>query len=261
MWPLPQGSVTARPSGPWRKITSAEVPAPRSLAITSRARFASTSALVTGSPRPVPACLRGAVSSWWKGCMAAAISSSVMPTPVSCTRNLKSPPSITRRRDDHLAAGIGELDGVGEEVEQDLLEPPPVGDHRRQIGRKRRPEQDALALGERLQAVDASLDQLRQIDRGEVEIELAGIDLGNVEQVVEQAQRIESALMDVLDIAACSADCRWRRGAPRSMSSVKPRIELSGVRTSWLTLARKSSRRATAAASNSSLASSASATA
>ena len=52
-----------------------------------------------------------------------------------------------------------------------------------------------------MQTVDASLDQLGQIDRGEVEIELAGIDLGNVEQIVEQAERVEPALMDVLDIS------------------------------------------------------------
>ena len=76
-----------------------------------------------------------------------------------------------------------------------------VGDHRRQIEGERGAKQDALALGERLKAVDAGLDQLWQIDGREIEIELACVDLGNVEEVVEQAQGIEPALMDVLDIA------------------------------------------------------------
>ncbi len=63
-----------------------------------------------------------------------------------------------------------------------------------------------LASGCRL--LTQELDELRQIDRGEVELELAGLDLGDVEEVVEQAERIEPTLMDVLDIApvACVAD-------------------------------------------------------
>src|ERR1700687_4253537 len=43
-------------------------------------------------------------------------------------------------RDEHLTADIGELDGVGEEVKEDLLEPPPVGDDGRQVGGKRSTE-------------------------------------------------------------------------------------------------------------------------
>ena len=92
-----------------------------------------------------------------------------------------------RARHDHLAAFLGELDGVGEQVEQDLLEPPRIGDDA--VGRSRRergPEHDARALGERLEARRAILDELRHLDRGEVELELAGLDLGDVEQVVEQ---------------------------------------------------------------------------
>ncbi len=106
-----------------------------------------------------------------------------------------------RARHDHLAAFLGELDGVGEEVEQDLLEPPRIGDDGRQIWCERGPEHDARALGERLQAAGAILDDLGHVDRGEIELELAGLDLGDVEQVVEKRERVEAALMDVLDIA------------------------------------------------------------
>ena len=76
---------------------------------------------------------------------------------------------------------------------------------------------------------------------------------------LSRLKRIEPALMDVLDIALVTRIADRRRTAPRSISSVKPRIELSGVRTSWLTLARKSSRRATEVASESSVSGSASA--
>ena len=121
-----------------------------------------------------------------------------------------------RARHDHLAAFLGELDGVGEQVEQDLLQPPRIGDDRRQLGRERSSEHDARALGQRLQAADAILDDLRHFDRGEIQLELAGLDLGDVEQIVEQRQRIEPALMDVLDIALVA------RVADRSEALLQP---------------------------------------
>src|SRR5262249_24690010 len=66
--------------------------------------------------------------------------------------------------------------------------------------RQRGSEHDACPLGERLQACDAILDELRHIDRSEIQLKLAGLDLGDVEEIVEQRQRVEAALMDVLDI-------------------------------------------------------------
>src|SRR6185437_11489559 len=106
-----------------------------------------------------------------------------------------------RARNDHLAPFLGELDGIGEEIEQDLLEAPRISDDARKLVGERSAKHDARPLGERLQAVDAILDELRHLDRGEIELELTGLDLGNVEQIVEERKRIEAALMDVLDIA------------------------------------------------------------
>jgi hypothetical protein len=111
---------------------------------------------------------------------------------------------------------------------------------------QRGPEHDARPLGERLQASGAILDDLGHVDRGEIELELAGLDLGDVEEVGEERQRVEPALMNVLDIALVRL-FRSGRSAP-SMSSAKPMIELRGVRTSWLTLARKSTRPVAASA-------------
>src|SRR5215471_2575011 len=66
--------------------------------------------------------------------------------------------------------------------------------------RQRGSEHDACPLGERLQACDAILDELRHIDRSEIQLKLAGLDLRDVEEIVKQRQRVKAALMDVLDI-------------------------------------------------------------
>src|SRR5262249_916455 len=66
--------------------------------------------------------------------------------------------------------------------------------------RQRGSEHDACPLGERLQACDAILNELRHIDRSEIQLKLGGLDLGDVEEIVEQRQRVEAAVMDVLDI-------------------------------------------------------------
>ena len=63
-------------------------------------------------------------------------SSAAMPTPVSSTRSISRDPS-TAAETVTRAAALGELDGVGDQVEQDLLERALIAGHHRQIVRQR----------------------------------------------------------------------------------------------------------------------------
>ena len=121
---------------------------------------------------------RTVVATCRNGCRASAISCSLMPMPLSRTRNTTSPSVGERRRYDHLPAGAGELDRVGDQVEHDLADRARVGDHGRQPGRQRGADDDALAIGLRLHDRDALLGEGIERHRRQVELELAGLDLG-----------------------------------------------------------------------------------
>ena len=181
--------------------TSTSVPALTALLMLKVARLASASALVSGRPSPVPPePKRAEVASCRNGSSAVSMSFSLMPTPVSRTRSTTSPWSVTRGRDDHLSAGAGELDRVRQQIEHDLAHRARVGDDRRQRRRQRGADDDALAVGLRLHQRDALLRQFVEVDAGEVQVELAGLDLGQVEQVVEQRDQMPAGGVDVLEI-------------------------------------------------------------
>ena len=107
-----------------------------------------------------------------------------------------------RRRYDHLAARAGELDRVRQQIEHDLAQRPLVGDDLRHPGRERGANDDARAACLRLHDADALLRQLVEADIGECEIELAGLDLGKIEQVVQQRDKVHAGGVDVLEIFA-----------------------------------------------------------
>ena len=86
---------------------------------------------------------------------------------------------------------FGELDRIAYEVQQHLPQPQGIA-HQQAVnaGRRRRHELHALRLGLGRQHVDRLAQQHRQVHRSRVEHELAGLDLGQVEDVVEdQHQR------------------------------------------------------------------------
>ena len=89
--------------------------------------------------------------------------------------------------DQRDAAGRGELDGVAGEIEQHLPQPRRVADHfHRQplvdIGR----DLDLLGLRARRQQFGDVLDQRGQRERAMFEIDLAGLDLGIIQQFLDQ---------------------------------------------------------------------------
>ncbi len=94
-------------------------------------------------PRPVPPYLRLVVpSACWNASKMSCCFSTGMPMPVSRTANARTPSPCSRAarwtRQRHAAAG-GELEGVREQVLQDLLQPVDVAeDRRRQLARPSR---------------------------------------------------------------------------------------------------------------------------
>ena len=76
-------------------------------------------------------------------------SSSAMPTPVSLTCMTRKFSLVAGDADGDAAALGRELDGVGEEVVEDLLDAGLVLLHRRQIGRELRLHVDVFLLGQR----------------------------------------------------------------------------------------------------------------
>ena len=57
-----------------------------------------------------------------------------------------------------------------------------------------------MTLAMRLHQRDALLRQLVEVDVGKVEIELAGLDLGQVEHVVDEREQMLTGRQDVLEV-------------------------------------------------------------
>ena len=90
----------------------------------------------------------------------------------------------------HLAGGR-ELDGIADQVDQDLAEPTPVTKHPvRHIGGHLPLQPDALDDGLGLQELALFVQHAVQRERGRVQLQAAGLDLGQVEQVVDQLEQV-----------------------------------------------------------------------
>jgi hypothetical protein len=84
------------------------------------------------------------------------------------------------------AATLGELGGVREQVEQRLTEFGLVGVHRAQVVRTRDDEGVAVLLDQRLHDGDHVLYQPPDLEVLQEEVHPAGLDPGEVEDVVDQ---------------------------------------------------------------------------
>ena len=109
-------------------------------------------------------------------------------------------PARRRRRDgDGDVAGVGELERVGEQVLDDLLQPLDVGDHR--LGQARVDvdvEVDLLRVGDVAEgALDVAL-QVVEAQLREVHVRRAGLDLGEVEDVGDEREQVVARGMDGL---------------------------------------------------------------
>mmetsp|Transcript_21109 Transcript_21109/g.81934 ORF Transcript_21109/g.81934 Transcript_21109/m.81934 type:complete len:515 (-) Transcript_21109:2778-4322(-) len=79
-----------------------------------------------------------------------------------------------------------ELDGIGQQVQQHLAQPGRVGEHRlRQLGRRVQHQRHALLGGPEPHDVHAAIEQRTQPHRQSLDAHLAGLDLGEVQDVVD----------------------------------------------------------------------------
>ena len=138
-------------------------------------------------------------------------------------------------RDHHLPA-LGELDRVVQQVDQDLPQPRDVADD----GARRRRVEVVGEVEPLLQrargATSSSADSThsRRSNGAPLQVEPAGLDLGEVQDVVDDGEQGVAAAADrPRRSSRCSAS-----SSVSSRSPVMPITALSGVRISWLMVAR-----------------------
>ena len=95
-------------------------------------------------------------------------------------------------------ARVGELDGIPDEVEENLSQPTFVAPPERKILGDTRPSDKALGLRERLRDRDDGLDHALHGIVVERQRELARLDLRQVENVVDERQQVLPVRLDVL---------------------------------------------------------------
>ena len=96
--------------------------------------------------------------------------------------------------------GIGELDGVGQEVDEDLPQPLLVGAHmHRQFAGPRVAEGQPLGFRLQPEHVDQLVEEIVDVDRVGIDLQPPGLDLGDIEQSVDQPRQVLGAAPDDLD--------------------------------------------------------------
>ena len=119
---------------------------------------------------------------------------------------------------DRHFAGIGELDRVADQIEQNLRQAALVAAARRQVGRHIDLEGELLLRRQRLDRAVDVLDDILERVVGERKRELAGLDLGQIEHVVDQAEQVLAVALDPLEHRLHllrRARRRCRRGSAR----------------------------------------------
>jgi hypothetical protein len=125
-----------------------------------------------------------------------------MPIPLSSISSKRSttPPGRARAGAQRHAAFLGELDPIGEKIGENLAEAQRVADHRADGAQPiLQIEPEVLLLGPRLQQSVQILDQLPQVEGLRIELQLAGLDLGKVEDLVKQGEQGLARAQDRLD--------------------------------------------------------------
>ncbi|CUJ07769.1 Uncharacterised protein [Achromobacter xylosoxidans] len=103
----------------------------------------------------------------------------------------------------HHMAGIGELDGVVDQVVENLPDTAAVAHHpRRRRGIDTAVDDQPLLFGHAGIGGDAMLHQLARIEAVHLEPQLAGLDLGDVEDVADQLLQDHRRVLDAVDMPA-----------------------------------------------------------
>ena len=157
--------------------------------------------------------------------------------PVSVTSNRSCPPSSSSAATRTATSpGLGELDGVSGKIDQHLPQAHRIAAHAgRHGGFDRALELQALRERARREDLDGLLDGVAQAEFDAFELELARLDLGEVQNVVDDLQqrfgRAGNRFRKMPLARSSSVACR---------SSDMPMTPFIGVRISWLMRARNS---------------------
>src|SRR3984893_15502345 len=140
-------------------------------------------------PRPVPPYFRvvdaSACENSWNNLT---ICSGVMPMPVSATAMVLPPPRMNRD-----GAALRELIRIAHEIEQRLPQPHRVGMQRPDRPIAEDHELVAILRRQRLDCLDHALDERRKREIFELQLHPTGLDLGEVEDVVDQSEQMTTS--------------------------------------------------------------------
>ena len=100
-------------------------------------------------------------------------------------------------RDPHIAAARGELDPVGDQIDQHLLDRALVGEGLLRRRRHRQLQRHAAPLRRRTDKADGGRRHLAKIEQFLMQFEFARLDLGHVEYAVDQVQQMAARFMDM----------------------------------------------------------------
>ena len=114
---------------------------------------------------------------------------------------------------------VSELDRVADEVDQHLCQPPPVAVAGWQFGLYLDLERKVLVGGQRLDRAAHRLGHLVQRVFVELEGELAGLDLGQIEHVVDQAEQMPAVVLEPLSTPLVFSGVRRRCRRPSVRSN------------------------------------------
>ena len=190
-------------------------PLPRLDSTQMRPPCISTICLAMASPRPVPPlALVLELSIWWN-CSKTRFSSSCR-YPWTGVGHGHGEVAVRGRRGDAHLARVGELDGVADEVEKHLGEALLVAKADRQALGDIGLERELLGLRQRLGRRPHRLDHALDRVFAEVQAELTGLDLGDVEHRVDQPQQVLAVGADARERIQSISRTALRRSLPAS---------------------------------------------
>ncbi len=139
-------------------------------------------------------------SAWMKGAKILSSCSGWMPMPVSLTAKRKlgravRPPRLDRQHD---FAAVGELHCVADQVSEDLAQAAGIAAQPQgRFGRDPAVHLQAFVMRLDRQQVDGLAQQQGEIEVHDLEGQLAGLDLGEVEDVVDDVQQASPLLRTI----------------------------------------------------------------
>ena len=178
---------------------SKTLPLPTSESTVSRPPKSSTIRRQSVRPRPVPSSFTVPRLPCWNDSKITSWSSGAIPIPVSLTDTTSSPDS-RRARSAMAATGGSELHRVAEQVDDDLLEAELVGLHQADVVGHLHGELDAVLHGSLADDRDGVVQGGGHGEDCRLQPHLARLDLGQVQDLVEQLQEVSARAVDVAEV-------------------------------------------------------------